>query len=145
MLLLKPWYSSFNPTTESFDKIPMWVRLPYLPLQFWFKSCFEAIVDSFRKFLVVDEGSLGFQHTTFSRILVEMDVTKKLPVDLFLKFREGNWLQSMDYEGIPFRCVVASRWATLLKNYELRKITKGRYVVGRCFCYPLYGGKGQPM
>ncbi|GLJ49264.1 hypothetical protein SUGI_1040860 [Cryptomeria japonica] len=32
MLLLKPWYPAFNPTSEAFDKIPVWVRLPNLPL-----------------------------------------------------------------------------------------------------------------
>lgn len=102
LLLLKPWYLTFNPTTKSFDKVPMWVRLSYLPLQFSFESCFEAIGDSLGRFLGVDEGSLRFQHTTFACILVEMDFKKGFPADLFLKVGERQWLQPMDYEGIPF-------------------------------------------
>ncbi|GLJ53163.1 hypothetical protein SUGI_1133010 [Cryptomeria japonica] len=42
-LMLKPWHPAFCPTTEVFDKIPIWVRLPNLPLHLWFDSYLEAI------------------------------------------------------------------------------------------------------
>lgn len=104
MILLKPWYSTFDLATKSFDKIPIWVRLPNFPLHYWFESCFEVVGNSLGRFLGVDAGSLGFLHTTYDRILVEMDMMKALPAGLSLKSANGSWLQLVDYEGIPFRC-----------------------------------------
>ena len=34
-LMAKPWFPDFNLTTETFNKFPLWVRLPNLPLHFW--------------------------------------------------------------------------------------------------------------
>ena len=34
-LMAKLWFSEFNLTTETFNKIPLWVRLLNLPLHFW--------------------------------------------------------------------------------------------------------------
>ena len=34
-VLLKPWHPLFDASRERFDKIPIWVRLPGLPLHFW--------------------------------------------------------------------------------------------------------------
>ncbi|GLJ50145.1 hypothetical protein SUGI_1066990 [Cryptomeria japonica] len=86
MLLLKPWYQAFNLVTESFDMIPIWLRLPNLPLQFWFESFFEAIGN--------------FLDT---RILVEMDLKNSLPEKIYLQIANGIWLQLVDYEGVTFR------------------------------------------
>ncbi|XP_057833889.2 uncharacterized protein LOC131044554 [Cryptomeria japonica] len=103
-LMLKPWHPTFNPELESFDRAPMWIRLPNLPLQYWFDSCFEAIGNSLGKFLLIDDGSLNLLHTTFARVLVEMDTSMGLPSEISISTSKGVWLQSMDYEGIPFRC-----------------------------------------
>lgn len=55
-------------------------------------------------FLGVDEGSVNFLHTTYAQILVEMDLSKDLPVEAILKAPSGDWKQNLDYEGVPFRC-----------------------------------------
>ena len=34
-LMAKPWFLDFNLTTKTFNKIPLWLRLPNLPLHFW--------------------------------------------------------------------------------------------------------------
>lgn len=60
----------------------------------------EALGD----FLQVDDESSDIFHSTFARILVEMDVSKGLPAEVVLKSSKGSWIQSLDYEGIPFRC-----------------------------------------
>lgn len=51
----------------------------------------------------VDEGFLGFMHATFARLLVEMDLSKYLPIDLELKSSNIIWLQLVDCEGIYFK------------------------------------------
>lgn len=91
-LLLKPWHLAFNPNSETFDSTPIWIRLPNLPLQFWFDSCFEAIGNSLGKFLMSDEVSLNLMHTTFARLLVEMDSSKDLPSEISISTSKGSWL-----------------------------------------------------
>jgi hypothetical protein len=33
-----------------------------------------------------------------------MDVSEALPKSISLEFRDEEWIQSIDYEKIPFRC-----------------------------------------
>lgn len=102
-LSLKPWHQAFNPATETFDKVPMWVRLPNLPLHFWFESCLEAFGNSLGEFLMIDEGFSNLLHSTYARMLVEMEVSKSLPEEISIKTSKGCWAQPLDYEGVPFR------------------------------------------
>ncbi|XP_059073392.1 uncharacterized protein LOC131874161 [Cryptomeria japonica] len=103
-LLAKPWYSDFNPLSETFNKILIWVRLPYLPLHLWADSLFEDIGGAIGSFIMTDNESYGLYHTTFARILVELDVSKSLPTEIVINSSFGSWVQTLDYEGIPFRC-----------------------------------------
>ncbi|GLJ31181.1 hypothetical protein SUGI_0624820 [Cryptomeria japonica] len=104
ILMMKLWHSDFNPESESFDWTPLWIRLPNLPMQYWFDACFEAVGNSLGTFLMADEGSLDLLHTTFACLLVVVDVTMGLPSEISITSSKGSWLQSVDYEGIPFRC-----------------------------------------
>ena len=104
VLMLKPWHPKFRPDSESFEKIPIWVRLPYFPLHLWFNSCLETIENSLGEFLLVDEGSSNLLHSTYAQILVEMNISLGLPADIEIKTSNGSWFQPLDYEGIPFRC-----------------------------------------
>lgn len=52
----------------------------------------------------MDNESYDLYHSTFARILVEIDVSKGLPAEVLLKSSRGSWIQSLDYEGVPFRC-----------------------------------------
>lgn len=102
--MAKPWYSTFDLTTKSFNKIPLWVRLLNLPLYFWWDSVLEAIRDSLGDFLLVDLIFSNICRMTYACILVEINVSKGLPEKMKLASPNGSWIQALDYEGIPFRC-----------------------------------------
>ncbi|GLJ23894.1 hypothetical protein SUGI_0454040 [Cryptomeria japonica] len=104
MLMLKSWHPAFNPESESFDQTLIWIGLPNLPMQYWFDSYFEVVGNSLSTFLMTDDDYLNLLHTTFARLLVVVDVSMGLPSENFITSSRGNWLQSVDYEGIPFRC-----------------------------------------
>lgn len=103
LLLTKPRHSDFNPLSEMFNKIPIWVKLPYLPLHMWVDYVFEEIGDAIESFIMVDNDSYGLYHTTFARILVELDVSKGLPAKIAINSSFGSWVQTLDCEGISFR------------------------------------------
>lgn len=104
MLFLKPWHPSFDPSIEYFDHVPLWVRLPNLCLQYWFDFGYELLRNSLVKFLMVDERSLNVLHSTYAWILVEIDITENIPKEIFIKSLKNCCMQSLDYDGIPFRC-----------------------------------------
>ncbi|GLJ55949.1 hypothetical protein SUGI_1201090 [Cryptomeria japonica] len=104
VLMLKPWHPTFNPDSESLDQMPLWIRLLNLPMQYWLDSYFEAVENFLGTFLMADEDSLNMLHTTFYRLLVVVDVTMGLPSEISITSSKGSWLQSIVYEGIPFRC-----------------------------------------
>ena len=101
--MVKPWHLDFNPQKESF-KIPTWVRLPNLPLHFWGNSIFMEISEALVDFRMVDSQSFEHLYSTYARILVDIDVLKGLPPKIILNYSKGSWIQSLDYEGLPFRC-----------------------------------------
>lgn len=103
-LLAKPWHTDFNPLSEKFNKILVWVRLPYLPLHLWVDSLFKEIGDVIGSFIMVDNDSFDLYHITFSCILVELDVSKGLRAEISINSSFGSWVQSLDYKGIPLRC-----------------------------------------
>ncbi|GLJ25325.1 hypothetical protein SUGI_0484790 [Cryptomeria japonica] len=114
MLMLRPWHLAFNPESKSFDQTPLWIRLPNLPMQYWFDSCFEAVGNFLGTFLMADEDSLNLLHTNFARLLVVVDVTMGLPSKISITSSKGSWLQSIYYEGNPSDVGDVLRWGILL-------------------------------
>lgn len=78
MLMVKPWYANFNPS-KIFNKISVWVWIPYLPLHLWVDSLLEEIVNELGEFLMVDDDSSDILHSTYACILVDMDLSNELP------------------------------------------------------------------
>ena len=103
-LMAKPWHPDFDPLTESFNKFLVWVKIPNLPMHLWLDSIFEAIGESLGDFLYVDSITSNFLHSTYARLLVEMDLSKGLPEQVCLDSSHGSWTLSLDYEGVPFCC-----------------------------------------
>lgn len=122
-LLAKPWHFDFDPLSEKFNKIPVWVRLRNLPLHLWADSFFDEIGDAIGSFIMVDNDSNGLYHTTFARILVELDVSMGLPAEIAINSSCGNWVQTLDIEGIPFRCRRCFKTSHAAGNCGLEKKT----------------------
>ena len=101
--MAKPWYKDFDPTSESFDKISLWVRLPNIPLHFWLDLVLEAMGEALGDFLLVDSVSSNVYRTVYAHILV-IDISKGIPKMIKLASPNGSLIQLLDYEGIPFKC-----------------------------------------
>lgn len=103
-LSIKPRSSSFKPLTEFLSIRLVWVLLPNLSLHFWEPSCFEAISNSIGSFLKVDDATTSMGHSTFALLLIDIDISLALPMDVVLMVGDKPWAQPLDYEGLPFRC-----------------------------------------
>lgn len=81
-VIIKPWTSDFNFKEEILTTIPLWVKLPNLPLNCWNTVVLSKIGSKLGQPLYVDECTTQASRITFARIMVEMDVTKELPKEV---------------------------------------------------------------
>ena len=54
----------FDPLTESFNKVPIWARLPNLPMHLLLDSILESVGDAIGDFLFVDSATSDVLHLT---------------------------------------------------------------------------------
>jgi hypothetical protein len=103
-LYMRPWKENFSLEKETFKNVPIWLGLYSLPLDYWLPSTFEAIRNKLGKYVKTSQATLKGRYTSYARICIDMDVLGALPEDISLEFRDEEWIQSIDYEQIPFRC-----------------------------------------
>ncbi|KAH0748451.1 hypothetical protein KY290_027683 [Solanum tuberosum] len=78
-VIMKPWVPEFNFKEEILITIPVWIKLPNLPLNCWNSIVLSKIGSSLGKPLYADECTTQVSRISFARILVEVDVTRPLP------------------------------------------------------------------
>jgi len=103
-LLLKPWHPLFDAGCERVDSVPLWVRLPGLPLQYWKEYHLREIGNLLGTFLEADLSFLETQQRQFARILVNVNIRDGLAEDMQLVWGPFVFNQILDYENVPFRC-----------------------------------------
>jgi hypothetical protein len=78
-----------------------------------------------------------------------MDVSGALPEEVCLEFRDEEWIQSINYEQIPFKCRRFHehghllRECSLIKKIEQEKTKQNQDEKG--FVRPNYKGKGNQI
>ncbi|XP_058757171.1 uncharacterized protein LOC131630409 [Vicia villosa] len=104
-VLIKEWNPEFNLKKDLLRIIPIWVKLPKLPLQLWGASSLNKIGSAIGSPLVTDECTTHKLRVSYARILVEVDITKKLPDEIFIKDNYGvRRKQEIEYEWRPKFC-----------------------------------------
>lgn len=81
----------FDPKLDVPRVVPMWVRLPHLPLHCWGDDSVRAIGNVLGKFIDLSEPNENMQ--AYARICVEVDLGKGLPEVIKLKFDEWTHIQ----------------------------------------------------
>lgn len=100
-LYLNKWTPDFDPTVDVPSVVPVWVRLPNLPMHSWNWESLKHIGNTQGKF--IDRANRKDQYDC-ARIYVEVDLEVGFPEAI--KIRVGSWthLQKLDYEQFPFKC-----------------------------------------
>lgn len=97
-MLLRDWKPDFSLKKDMLRTIPIWIKLPQLPLYFWGKKSLEKIGSALGNPVVTEECTAQKLRVSYARILVEMDVTKPLATEITIKDREGKKMsQPVDY------------------------------------------------
>ena len=75
------------------SKVPVWVRLPYLPLYCWNPKSLESIGNK----LGIDRAKRKNQYSC-ARICVEVDLKIVLSENIKLTVAEWSYIQELEYE-----------------------------------------------
>jgi hypothetical protein len=100
-LYLNKWTPDFDPTQDVPSAVPVWVRLPHLPLHCWNQKSLQIIGNALGKY--IDHAARKDQYSC-ARICVEVDLEEGLPEAINLTVAGWTYVQELDYEQIPFKC-----------------------------------------
>ena len=121
-LYMRPWMMNFVPERETFTSVLVWVRLYSLPLDYWQTESLAAIGNKLGHFVKVSEATRRGKYTSFARICVAMDLWEALPDEVMLEVFDEEWVQTVDYEHIPFRCHRCHEHGHLFRDCPLIKV-----------------------
>ncbi|XP_058758403.1 uncharacterized protein LOC131631649 [Vicia villosa] len=104
-LLLQEWRPDFNLKRDMLRTLPIWVKLPQLPLYLWGAKSLSKIGSAIGVPLVTDECTASKLRVSYARILVEVDVTKDFVKEIAIKECDGRKIkQLVEYEWRPKFC-----------------------------------------
>ncbi|XP_058757392.1 uncharacterized protein LOC131630645 [Vicia villosa] len=104
-VLLREWNPDFKLKEDFLRTLPLWIKLPQLPIYLWGETSLNKIGSALGIPLVTDECTANKLRVSYARILVEMDITKELPEEITIRDKDGNKMQqSIEYEWKPSYC-----------------------------------------
>ncbi|CAK8574347.1 unnamed protein product [Lathyrus sativus] len=104
-MLLKEWQSGFNLKKDLLRRLPIWIKIPQLPLHLWGAKSLSKIGSDIGKPLVTDECTTNNLHVSYERILIEVDITQPLIDEITIRNVAGDIImQPVQYEWRPKFC-----------------------------------------
>ncbi|KAK4716226.1 hypothetical protein R3W88_014564 [Solanum pinnatisectum] len=102
LVIVKPWSTSFNFRDEVLKVIPLWVRFPNLPLNYWGPKSLSRIASVLGNPICVDECTTKLEHMSCARVLVEINVIGPLPkVVRVMDPNDTMFKQKVSYDRKP--------------------------------------------
>ncbi|KAJ6299908.1 hypothetical protein OIU76_020828 [Salix suchowensis] len=104
-LILKSMPEFFDFSTADMSTVPVWIKLPNLPLQCWSPVCLSKIGSVLGKPVQCDVLTSSMSRLSFARILVEIDLLEDLKHSVKLELPNGTSVnQKIIYETLPRYC-----------------------------------------
>jgi len=90
-------------------------------LDYWQLESLSAIGNKLGRFVKASEATRKGKYTSFARICVERDLSGALPDEVILEVLDEEWVQTVDYEHIAFRCRKFHEHGHLFRDCPLSK------------------------
>ena len=101
-VVLKEWRTDFSLKQDMLRTIPIWIKLPKLPLYLWGERSLNKIGSAIGTPMVTDECTTHKLRVSYARMLVEVDITRKLVEEIAIKDKDGRkMMQPIEYEWRP--------------------------------------------
>jgi len=95
----------FDPYFEPFVIQHVWVLLPNLPIELWLEASLKDIANKLGNFAALDKYFLNIEDKRIERVIVEMDMFKRLLAEMEIEWGLGIFIKTLDYWQPPFRCL----------------------------------------
>ncbi|CAO2821242.1 unnamed protein product [Amaranthus hypochondriacus] len=104
-MIVKKWTMNFDFKEEIMRVIPVWVRLPNLPLHCWGEDTLSRIVSAIGVPTLADECTAKQLKVSYARVLVEVDVTQEFTKEVRVRDNLGReFVQKVIPEWKPYYC-----------------------------------------
>ncbi|CAK8532363.1 unnamed protein product [Lathyrus sativus] len=121
-LLIREWRPDFKIKDELLRTLPIWVKLPQLPIVLWGDTSLNKIGSALGKPIMTDECTANRLRVSYAHILVEMDITKELPQSITITDPAGEKMQqSIEYEWRPLFCNKCQKVGHCCDKPKMRK------------------------
>ncbi|KAK1310311.1 Potassium channel KOR2 [Acorus calamus] len=103
--LLRKWSPEVRMEQERLSSIPIWIRLPNLPLHLWEEDCLSRIGSLFGVPLYADSATMRCSRASYARICVEVQATKAFPDSILVDIAPGvRESFKVEYDWKPTAC-----------------------------------------
>ena len=77
----------------------------------------EDLGNTVGKFIKISKHIKSQRYTAYVRIYVYMDLTKELPKAIRMSWEDEDYLQTLDYKQIPFRCRRCHQYGHMFRDF----------------------------
>ncbi|XP_026417225.1 uncharacterized protein LOC113312703 [Papaver somniferum] len=103
-LWIRNWIPNFRPENHRTSFANIWVHFPGLSLEYWDEQTLFTICKALGTPVKVDEATLNFESGLYARVLVNIDLAKKIPHNLWIKTKFGGFMQDVLLTNLPKFC-----------------------------------------
>ncbi|XP_016454163.1 uncharacterized protein LOC107778425 [Nicotiana tabacum] len=107
---LQAWTPNFNPNEDN-HIIPIWIVIPELPWNFYYREVLSVLLSPIGKVLHLDLASMQKIRRSVAKVKMQVGLTKDKAHHVWLGFDkdqdvngEGQWLEVV-YEDLPYYCL----------------------------------------
>jgi hypothetical protein len=136
-LVLKCWQPNMQFLKDDLARVPVWVRLYNVSLEYWTVKRLSCVASAIGVPLHANHTTLLHKRLSYTRVCVEIDASKMLVKEYDLRCPNGLFITiSADYEWIPSKCsncnVFGHTTAICAINNidKLKVVAKGKRIVG---------------
>ncbi|XP_026459812.1 uncharacterized protein LOC113360522 [Papaver somniferum] len=103
-LWIRNWIPDLRPELHGTSSAMVWVHYPGLSLEYWDEQTLFTISKALREPVKIDEATLNFENGLYARVLIKIDLAKKIPNKLRIKTKFGGIMQSVLLTKLPKFC-----------------------------------------
>src|SRR5436190_22347069 len=101
LLVMKQWSPTSTFDREVLSSLPLWIRLPSLPLKLWSKKAISEICSAIGRPIKLDALTAKNERLLYARAFVEISAATPPPASINI-FIEGKEITlPIEYEWIP--------------------------------------------
>ncbi|KAL0292351.1 UNVERIFIED_CONTAM: hypothetical protein Sradi_6992300 [Sesamum radiatum] len=129
-VVLQQWEQGMSLRRQKHTKVPVWIRLRHLPMEFWTEDGLSAVASGVGTPLYTDKITKNCSRLDFARVCVMLDFQSKLPKHLVVLspvVSEDKQIPikiDIEYEWLPLRCTQCCSLGHTAPNCPDTKVKK---------------------